>query len=38
MYVLTPFQHDGAESEFYQAQGGKESAGTCPYDDDLRAV
>ena len=38
MYVLAPFQHDGPESEFYQAQGGKESTGTGPNDDDLRTV
>ena len=36
--ILSTFQNDGTEAQLYQFQGGKESAGARPYDDDLLTV
>ena len=38
VHILAALQHYGPEAQLYQPQGCKESAGTCPYDDDLRLV
>ncbi|CDB09426.1 putative uncharacterized protein [Bacteroides sp. CAG:633] len=37
-YVLAALYHNGAQSQFDEAQGGEESAGAGTYDDDLGAT
>ena len=36
--ILAPLHDDGAQSQFYQPQGSKQSAGACPHDNDLWPV
>ena len=38
VHILSPFQHDGAEAQFNQSEGSKESAWACTHDDDLPTV
>ena len=31
MHILAPLHHHGAQAQFYQPEGGKQPAGTCPH-------